>query len=230
MLALFILIFILCFGVCQWASGRYEQVSREGLKERAPTAHSAEEMVKLFLAFEGVDDVEIIEHSGYSTNYFDPKRRRLFLHPQIARSTSMGAWAIALHEAGHAMQMEDSSAELKWRQNVIRLNRFVPMFGLLGVAAMLFMKLPARYAIGVWVAACVILLLLNLGTLALENNANGRLRRFLDKHLDRHEDAHDRLRGYLSRVATREVGDLLKSPSYFFLSGSPGAGKIRPVK
>jgi Zn-dependent membrane protease YugP len=230
MLALFILIFIFCFGICQWAAGRYDQVLKGGLKERAPTPHTAEEIVKLFLAYEGVSDVEIVEHSGYVSNYFDPKRRRLFLQPQIARSTSMGAWAVALHEAGHVVQMEESLSELRWRQTVISLNRYGPMFGLLGLAAMLFMRLPARYAIGAWVAACVILLLLNLGTLALENNANARLRRFLDKHLDRQEDAHERLRGYLSRVATREVGDLLRSPSYFFLSGLPGGGKIRPVK
>jgi len=62
----------------------------------------------------------------------------------------------------------------------------------------------------------------------VEFNANARLRRFLDKHLERHPEALDRLGAYLSRVATREVGDMLRSPRFFLLSGLPGSGKIRP--
>ena len=32
----------------------------------------------------------------------------------------------------------------------------------------------------------------------------------------------------LARVATREVGDLLRSPRYFLLTALPGSGRIRP--
>jgi hypothetical protein len=81
-----------------------------------------------------------------------------------------------------------------------------------------------------FMALCALLLLLNLGTLAIEFNANARLHRFLEKHLEPFPEAHDRLRGYLSAVATREVGDLLRSPRYFFFSGLPGTGKLRPTK
>ncbi len=200
------------------------------MKERAPTAHTGAEIVKLFLASEGVTDVEIVEHGGMASNYFDPRRRRLFLQPAVSAGTSMGAWAIALHEAGHALQTEDSLAELKWRQNVIRLNRYGPIFGLVGMAGMIFMRFPPRFALMGLVAVCVMLLLLNLGTLAVEYNASARVRRFLDKHLDRHPDAHDRLTAHLGRVAVREVGDLLRSPRYFLFSALPGSGKIRPAK
>lgn len=230
MLAIFIIILLLCFGVCQWAAGRFEQVTGGAMKERAPTAHTGEEIARLFLAFEGETDVQIVEHDGITSNSFDPRRRRLFLTPQVANGTSMGAWAIALHEAAHASQTEESLGELKWRQTVIKLNRYGPMFGLVGLAAMLFLKFPPRFAIAGLVGACVLLLLLNMGTLAVEHNANARVRRFLEKHLARHEEAQERLGGYLSRVATREVGDLLRSPRYFLLSGLPGSGKVRPGK
>ncbi|MEN3940902.1 zinc metallopeptidase [Prosthecobacter sp. SYSU 5D2] len=230
MLAIFIIIILLGFGVCQWAAGRFAQVTGPGMKERAPTAHTAEEVVKLFLAFEGVTDVEIVEHDGMASNYFDPRRRRLFLDPKVSQGSSMGAWAIALHEAAHATQTEGALGDLKWRQNVIRLNRYGPIFGLLGVGGMLFMRFPPRFAIAAFIAICVILLLLNLGTLAVEHNANARLRRFLENHLERYPDAHERLSGYLSRVALKEVGDILRSPRFFLFSALPGSGKIRPVK
>jgi Zn-dependent membrane protease YugP len=230
MLAIFIVILLLCFGVCQWAAGRYAQVTEEGMKERAPTAHTGAEMVKLFLAYEGVADVEIIEHEGMASDYFDPRRRRLFLQPRVARGTSMGAWAIALHEAAHALQTEEALGDLKWRQTVIRLNRYGPVFGLLGVVGMIFLRFPPRFAVAGLVAICVMLLLLNIGTLAVEYNANARVRQFLEKHLQRFPDAQDRLLSHLSRVALKEVGDLLRSPRYFFLSALPGSGKIRPAK
>lgn len=230
MLALFILIILACVGVCQWASGRYEQVLGQGMKERAPTAHTGAEIARLFLAFEGVADVEIVEHSGVATDYFDPRRRRLFLQPRVSQGTSIGAWAIALHEAGHAAQTGEALSELQWRQNVIRLNRYGPIFGLLGMAGMIFMRLPPRFAGMMLIVVCVLLLMLNLGTLAIEHNANARVRRFLEKHLGRQPDEMDRLLALMNCVAVREVGDLLKSPRYFMLSAMPGSGKIRPVK
>ena len=229
MLALFILVLALCFGVCQWAAGRADVVKSQGLKERAPTAHTATEMVKLFLAYEGAQDVEVVEYDGVVTDYFDPARRKLFLRPRIARSTSMGAWAVALHEAAHALQTDSALSDLKWRQTVIRLNRYGPFFALVAAGGLLFLRLPPRIAVLLMVACCVIFLLLNLGTLAVEYNANARLRRFLEKHLDRYPDALDRLNGYLGRMAVREVGDLIQSPRYFFLSALPGSGKLRPT-
>ncbi|HEY1084573.1 MAG TPA: zinc metallopeptidase [Prosthecobacter sp.] len=230
MLAIFIIVLLLCFGVCQWAAGRYAQVREEGMKERAPTAHTGEEIARLFLAFEGAQDVKVVEHEGMTSNAFDPGRRRLFLESRVARGTSMGAWAIALHEAAHASQMDGMLADLKWRQTVIRLNRYGPIFALVGMVGMLFLRFPPRFAIAGLVAVCVILILLNIGTLAVEYNANSRVRRFLEKHLARNPDAQERLAAYLSNMAVREVGDLLRSPKYFLLSGLPGSGKIRPSK
>lgn len=229
MLALFILVLALCFGVCQWATGRAALVKSQGLKERAPTAHTASEIARLYLAFEGAQDVEVVEYSGVVTDYFDPARRKLFLHPRIARSTSLGAWAVALHEAGHALQTQSALSDLKWRQTVIRLNRYGPFFALLAAGGLLFLRLPPRISVLAVAASCLIFLLLNLGTLAVEYNANARVRRFLEKHLYRHPEALDQLSDYLSRMAVREVGDILNSPRYFFLSALPGSGRVRPT-
>jgi hypothetical protein len=78
-------------------------------------------------------------------------------------------------------------------------------------------------------ALWVILFLLNAGSVATEWNANKRLQRFLDKWLVRHPAARERLDEVLSAVATREMGDLVQSPRYFFLSALPGTSKLRPT-
>ncbi len=230
MLAIFILVLLLTFGVSQWAAARHEAAMQAATKERAPAANTAAEMVRLFLAYEGVDDVEIVEHGGTVTNYFDPRRRRLFLSPEVADGTTMGAWAVALHEAAHATQSGEAKGEFLWRQTVIKLTRYGPVLAALGAGGLIFLRLPPRIAAIVFVATCLLILLLNLGTLAIEFNANARLQRFLEKHLQRWPSVQDKLNTYLQAVALREVGDLLRSPRYFFFSALPGSGSSRPKK
>lgn len=230
MLAIPILLITLCVGLCRWAAGRYEAMMQQGAREAAPTAHTGAEIAQLFLEHEEIADVEIVPHSGTVTNYFDPRRRRLFLHKEIATGTTMAAWTVALHEAAHATQTGDALGDLKWRQTVIKLSRYGPVFAALGAAMVtLFMKIPARFSLMGLLAVCVLFLLLNLGTLAVEFNANARLRRFLEKHLSSRPSALERLTAYLHRMATREVGDMISSPRYFFFSALPGSGTARPV-
>jgi Zn-dependent membrane protease YugP len=230
MFAILIILALLCFGVSRYAAGRYEGVLASGGREQPPTPHTGAEIAKLFLASEDIHDVEVVVHNSVASNYFDPKRRRLFLRKEVANQATMAAWAIALHEAAHATQVGDSLSEFMWRQNVIRLTRYGPMFGVIVAAVMFFLKFPPRFVLLGFVGFCVVLLMLNLGTLAIEFNANARLRRFLEDHLERWPSAQERLESYVSAVATREAGDLLNSPRYFFLSALPGNGAIRPAK
>lgn len=229
MLIIPLLVLILCIAASRLAAQRYKEVIDHGSQERAPTAHTGAEIARLFLAEEEATDVQVVEHSGTVTDYFDPARRRLFLRPEFANGTTMAAWAVALHEAAHATQTGESLGELKWRQSVIRLNRYGPVFTAIAVLALTLARiLPARLALVAFGAACAIFLLLNLGTLGIEFNANARLRRFLEKHLAKTPSAWDKLEVYLSRVATREAGDLLRSPRYFLFSAMPGSGNLRP--
>jgi Zn-dependent membrane protease YugP len=231
MLAIPILLVIVCVGLCRWATGRYESMLARATNEQAPTAHTGAEVARLFLAFEGIADVEIVEHGGTVTNYFDPKRRRLFLSRDVAQGTTMAAWTLALHEAAHAAQTGDALGDLKWRHTVIKMARYGPVFAAIAAGMlMFFLKFPPRFALMALLAVCIIFLLLNVGTLAVEFNANARLRRFLEKHLSSRASAQERLEGYLNRAATREVGDLLQSPRYFLFSAMPGSGSNRPVK
>lgn len=227
---IFGLVVVLGIGVSQWASGRYESMMSKGARATSPTAHHGAEIALLFLQSEGVHDVQVVEHNGVVTDYFDPVRRRLFLRSEMAQGTTLAAWAIALHEAAHAVQTgSEGLGELKWRQSCIRMARYIPMAALLLVIGLMIGRvLVPRTAIVVFAGIFTFVLLLNLGTLPIEFGANRRLRGFLEKHLVRHPQAHDRLKELLFCMAIREVGDLLRSPRYFFLSALPGTGSSRP--
>lgn len=227
---LLVVITVLALGVSQWAASRYQSVMGKGSRVTCPTAHTGGEIALLYLKSEGVLDVQIVEHNGIVTDYFDPARRRLFLHKSVAQGTTLTAWATALHEAAHAVQTDsDGHGEFKWRQSCIRMCRYLPVAvaGIM-VALMVGKVMVPRVAILAFLGVFCLLQVLNVGTLPVEFAANRRLRDFLDRHLQRHPQARERLNELLFTMAIREVGDQLRSPRYFFLSALPGAGKSRP--
>lgn len=215
--------------LARWAQGRYEGMMQKGSRVNAPLAYTGAEIAQQFLHSEGVEDVQIVEHNAVVSDYFDPTRRRLFLRRDAAQGTTLSAWATALHEAAHALQTGETLGDLKWRQNCIRMSRYIPTAaGIAIVGLMLSRVLMPRYALFAVAGVLTLLLLLNLGSVPLEFNANKRLRRFLDTLLPKHPQAASRLDELLFCMAIREVGDALRSPRYFFFSALPGTSKMRP--
>lgn len=225
-----LIIAVLAFGISQWALGRYASMMAKGSQVTSPTAHTGGEIALLFLESEGVMDVQIVEHNGVVTDYFDPVRRRLFLHRSTGQGTTLSAWAAALHEAAHALQTgSEGLGELKWRQSVIRMCRYIPVAAVMVLIGLMIGRVfVPRVAILVFAALFGLLAFMNIGSVMIEFAANRRLRDFMERHLQRHPQALERLRELLYCMAIREVGDILRSPRYFFLSALPGAGKSRP--
>jgi Zn-dependent membrane protease YugP len=228
-LILIAIVFLVAFGVSRWCLRRFEDAVLQGERQKSPLPMTGEEIAMEFLLSEEISDVQVLEHNGMVTDYFDPSRRRLFLRSEFKNGRHLAAWAVALHEAAHATQTGEALAELRWRRSCIHLTRYLPtLAGIVAVALMLLKVLAPRYAILAVAAVCGLALLLNFGSMAVERNANLRLRRFLDRRLADHPEARERLDALLSAVACREAGDLLRSPRYFFFSALPGSSKIRP--
>lgn len=226
---LIIVLLLLALGASRWCLRRFEEAVLRGQREKSPLPMTGEEIAMEFLLSEEITDVQVVEHSATVTDYFDPSRRRLFLRPEFKNGRDLAAWAVALHEAAHATQTGDALAELRWRRSCIHLTRYLPtLSGIIALALMLLKVLIPRYAILLVAAVCAVTLLLNFGSVAVERNANLRLRRFLDRRLANHPEARERLDAILSATAYREAGDLLRSPRFFFFSALPGSSKLRP--
>jgi len=231
MVFILIVVAIACYMAARYAASRYAYNVERGRRAPAPINKTGADIAAEFLAASEASDVQIVRHNSVVSDYFDPARRRLFLRAENYDGKDLAAWAIALHEAAHALQTGDDKAAFGWRRTCISLTRYVPMTAALGAFAMtVFLKRPARISLMMLAGVCVIVLLLNIGTLAVEFNANKRLINWLDERLERHPDTLDKLREILGSVAIREVGDLLSSPRYFFLSALPGTSGSRPTR
>lgn len=231
MLVIFIIVLVLGFGVTRYALSRFEQHMALGRRAQAPEKKTGADIAAEFLAAHEAQDVVIVRHNAVVSDYFDPKRRRLFLRSETYDGYDLAAWAMALHEAAHALQQGEEKGALEWRQTCISLSRYLPVAAAgIALGIVFLMKRPARFGLVVFAAACVVALLLNIGTLAIEFNANKRVLRWLEDRLDHAPGAIDKLQQILGSVATREVGDLLNSPRYFFLSALPGTSRARPLK
>jgi len=229
MLVIPILLALAVIGVSRWARGRYESKMALGRRAHAPEDLTGAQIAEEFLNANGAGDVQIVAHEGVISNYFDPVRRRLFLNREVREGRTLAAWAQALHEAAHALQVGEDKGALLWRRTCIRLTRYIPMLALFGTAAAtFFLKIPFRNTLIAFVGICVLIMLLNLGTLAIEHNANARLRRWLEERLSSSPTALERIEILIAAAALREVGDLIQSPRYFFFTALPGTSGPRP--
>jgi uncharacterized protein len=229
MLLVPMLLFIASWLVSQWARGRYQNMLSENLRINAPGGATGGQMALEFLKDQGVTDVQVVIHNAMVSDYFDPSRRRLFLRKDVAEGTSLAAWAIAMHEAAHALQTGEQMDALKWRQTTIRLTRYMPIFVLLAAGLMMaFMKVPFRLALMFGAAGIALLMAMNAGSIGVEKQANAKLRAWLETRFARQPSLLEKLDELIGPVATRDLGDLVLAPRYFFFSALPGSGSARP--
>lgn len=228
---LLIIVLVACFGAARYAAGRFDSAMLRGRRIPSPEDKTGAEIAAAFLAENDAADVQIVRHNAVVSDYFDPARRRLFLRAEHYDGKDLAAWALALHEAAHALQRGDDLDSLKWRRNCISLIRYLPTTaGIIMFVLLLMKRLQGKWAMMAFIAVCGVLLLMNIGSLAIEFNANARVVKWLEGRLRRYPAAADQLQKLLSAIATRELGDLFNSPRYFFLSALPGSSKARPEK
>lgn len=228
MIAPFIIMLVLCFGVARFAMTRYEAALAQGRKFSIPGGRTAGAVAREFLDANGASDVNITEHTALVSDYFDAGRRCLFLNVGVMNGTDAGALAVALHEAGHAMQT-GSAAALEWRNNSIKLTRYVPaLVGAMLLALFFFKRMPFRSALQIEAGLCFIVMVMNVMSLPIEFNASKRALAFLEDRMDKHSRFVETMSALLRGVAVRDTGALVRSPLYCLFGLLPVGGKLRP--
>lgn len=229
MLVLPILLLVIAIGISRFATQRFEQGLELGRRTRAPGAQTAAEAVREFLDENGASDVRIVEHTAVVSDYFDSRRRVLFLNKSVMDGTDIASWSIALHEAGHATQQGEEAKALKWRLGNIRLARYVPaLLGILLLTFLVLKRIQVRHALLVAGIILFLIAMFNAMSMAVEYNASQRARAWLERKLRRNSDALDVFEQVLPRVAWRDTGALLRSPVYLLFGMLPVGGKLRP--
>ena len=122
-----IVVLILGFGAAKHTRAKFEDLMARGRRQPSPDNKTGAEIAAEFLVANEASDVQILVHDAVVSDYFDPRRRRLFLRRETHDGRDLAAWAVALHEAAHAVQSGDDTDAIKWRQTCISLNRYAPV-------------------------------------------------------------------------------------------------------
>jgi Zn-dependent membrane protease YugP len=228
MLAIPIILLILSIGIARYAMQRHDEAARTGAGHSMPGGQTAGEVVREFLEANEVKGVQIVEHTALVSDYYDPKRRTLFLNRATMEGTSAAAWAIALHEAAHATQEGEALKAYEWRMGNIRLARYAPMVIGLSCLVLTFLKrLPPARALLVCGVFFALIMGLIIMSMPIEVNASQRAQAWIEGKLRQHPALVELFTGLLGRVAWRDTGVLMRSPTYFLYGVLPVGGKLR---
>ncbi|MFZ4763703.1 MAG: zinc metallopeptidase [Roseimicrobium sp.] len=224
-----LILLVLSIGLSRFALMRFEQAMALGSRHRMPSAQTAEEAVREFLEANGVEDVRIVEHTAMVSDYYDPTRRTLFLNRSTMLGTSAAAWAVALHEAAHALQEGDARKALEWRHGNVRLARYAPtLIGLLCAALAFSGRMHVRNALLICAVLCALIMAFSLMSMPVETNASQRVQAWMEEKLRKHHALLEVFTKLLERVAWRDTGALARSPLYVLFGLLPVGGKLRP--
>ena len=184
---------------------------------RVPSEAAGAQIARNILDKGQASKVLIVEFDGHLTDRYDPVNRRLLLSRKNFRGRSAAAWAVAIHEAGHALQHRESSASYRARVAAIRACRYlagglVILCGIMGISRAVPFKYGGLLVATVW-PACF---LANLLTLPAEFDASRRSLKILDRNTLSGFPG-DAIQSALTGIACRDLNALLTSfPALFY--------------
>lgn len=228
MLVIPIILLLFSIGLARYAMQRYEEGMKLGARHVMPGGQTAGEVAREFLDENDGKDVKIVEHTAVISDYFDPKRRTLFLNRSTMNGTDAASWAVVLHEAAHAFQEGDARKALDWRLGNVRLARYAPtVIGAACLALAFLKRLPFRSALMVCGVIFALIMMMNVMSMPIEMNASQRVQAWIEEKLRKHPALVEVFTLLLGRVAWRDTGVLVRSPLYFLSGLLPVGGKLR---
>lgn len=122
---LYMLLMLVGLGLSLWATGKVKWAFAKYSKLPAMSGFSGAEVARRILEMQGIHDVQVeatrshqflgMGGDGILDDHYDPRVKVVRLSPQVYKSTSQAAVAIAAHEVGHAIQHARAYAPFKLR-------------------------------------------------------------------------------------------------------------------
>ncbi len=104
--------------IAVWATWRVKSNFRKYSNVPIRSGHSGADVARLILRQKGVHDVEVEPASGFLSDHYDSRAKKLRLSPDVYNGRSVAAAGIAAHEAGHALQHAARYSPLILRQTI----------------------------------------------------------------------------------------------------------------
>ena len=91
-----------------WAQYKVKSSFSKYSRVRSTVGLSGAEVARRMLDMSGLYNVRVEMVQGFLSDHYDPRSHTLRLSPDVYRSNSLAAAGVAAHEAGHALQHQDS--------------------------------------------------------------------------------------------------------------------------
>lgn len=125
-----------------------------------------------------LQDIKVVETSGYLTDHYDPTKRVIKLSRDVYHGSSIASVSVACHECGHAIQDKENYSFLKIRSSIVPLVNFSSYAGYFAIV--LGCLFGSINLIWLGIFAEMVILLFQLITLPVEVNASKRALKELD--------------------------------------------------
>jgi len=102
-----------------WAQFKVQAAYKKYSQVRSMVGMSGSEIARRMLDTSGLYNVKVEMVNGFLSDHYDPSSRTLRLSPDVYRGTTLAAAGIAAHDAGHALQHQDSYLPLQIRSAII---------------------------------------------------------------------------------------------------------------
>lgn len=129
------------------------------------------EVAKQILSNHSMRDIVVVETPGVLTDHYDSNKGIIALSNEVFYGNSVASIAIAAHEAGHAVQLQEGYLPLKIRHSLVSITNFATnvsyIFILMGFILDKFFGL-------IGIALFIVIFLFQVITLPVEYNASSR--------------------------------------------------------
>ncbi len=159
---------IITLGAQAFISSCYSKYS----KVKNEKGLTGSEVARKILDKNGLNDIKVVETTGYLSDHYDPKARTIRLSQSIFREDSIASVSVACHECGHAIQDKNKYLFLRIRSFLVPFVNFCSYAGY--VAILLGSIFSALGLIWAGIIAEMVILLFQLVTLPVEIDASRR--------------------------------------------------------
>ncbi len=206
------LLFVMLPGLLVGIWAQYKLHSAYGTYSRvmAESGLTGAETARRILDQAGLTDMPVEEVEGHLSDHYDPEKRALFLSSDNFHGQSLAAVGVAAHEAGHALQHQQSWTLFDLRMALVPVTQFASM-AWMGVVVLGFFLHLIPHFILIAVAIFSVLTLFQLVTLPVEYDASARAKAQLFRLGLVREDERGGISAVLDAAALTYVAALVNS-------------------
>ncbi|MCL2025403.1 MAG: zinc metallopeptidase [Leptospirales bacterium] len=135
------------------------------------------EVARRILDKNGLQDVSVVETSGFLSDHYDPIKRTVRLSPDVYRKATVSAVGVAAHETGHAIQHKQLYRPLVLRNMMVPVASVGSNFAWIVIMAGFVMGAFGLVKVGIALFSLVVLF--QILTLPVEFNASSRAKNIL---------------------------------------------------